>query len=329
MKLASVEKILELRPIEGADRIECATVLGYQTVVKKGEFKVWDLCVWHSPDTICDISNPIYLNLRKNWDGRIRVCKFKKQVSQGLALPMNLFSFHLSMPVEGMDISDFVRATKYIKEIPAQLAGIARGHFPPFLKKTDEDNIRSNPKMIDEFKGKKCYITKKYDGSSVTFYRHEGIFGVCSRNLDLKDDESNVFWKMARKYKIADYLKDGCALQAEVIGPGIQKNKLNLSEIEIRAFNSWDISGHKYWDFDYLQAFCHQHFIPIVEDVWFGYFEFSLQELIELANKQEYSPGNPCEGIVIRPYLEAYSEVLNGRLSGKIISEVFAQKYGE
>ena len=51
MKLASIQVVTDLRPIPGADRIEAATVLGYQTVVKKGEFRVGGLCVWHEPDT--------------------------------------------------------------------------------------------------------------------------------------------------------------------------------------------------------------------------------------------------------------------------------------
>ena len=52
MKLASIQIIADIRPIDGADRIEAATVLGYQTVIKKGEFRPGDLCVWHEPDTI-------------------------------------------------------------------------------------------------------------------------------------------------------------------------------------------------------------------------------------------------------------------------------------
>lgn len=44
-KLAVIAKVLELAPIEGADRIERATVLGWQVVVKKGLHKVGDLVV--------------------------------------------------------------------------------------------------------------------------------------------------------------------------------------------------------------------------------------------------------------------------------------------
>lgn len=41
--LASVQKVVKLEPIEGADLIEKATVLGWEIVVKKGEYKVGDL----------------------------------------------------------------------------------------------------------------------------------------------------------------------------------------------------------------------------------------------------------------------------------------------
>ena len=45
-KLASIQKIVALDPIEGADAIERATVLGWQLVVKKNDFQVGDLVVY-------------------------------------------------------------------------------------------------------------------------------------------------------------------------------------------------------------------------------------------------------------------------------------------
>src|SRR6266576_4207368 len=86
MKLASIQTISEIRPIDGADRIEAATVLGYQTVIKKGEFRPGDLCVWHEPDTVA-AEKPEYEFLRKQ-GFRLKVSRFKGQVSQGLALPL-------------------------------------------------------------------------------------------------------------------------------------------------------------------------------------------------------------------------------------------------
>lgn len=51
-KLASIQMIKSLETIEGADTIEKATVLGWQLVVKKGEFKAGDLCVYCEIDSL-------------------------------------------------------------------------------------------------------------------------------------------------------------------------------------------------------------------------------------------------------------------------------------
>lgn len=126
MKLASIQIITDIRPIEGADRIEAATVLGYQTVIKKGEFNVGDRCVWHEPDTV-SAEKPEYEFLRKQ-GFRLKVSRFKGQVSQGLALPLAILpeaDYHI-----GDDVTEVTGLRKYEKPVPAMLAGIAKGAFP-------------------------------------------------------------------------------------------------------------------------------------------------------------------------------------------------------
>ena len=50
-KMATIRKIDELRPIVGADAIECAIVGGWTCVVKKGEYNVGDLAVYLEIDS--------------------------------------------------------------------------------------------------------------------------------------------------------------------------------------------------------------------------------------------------------------------------------------
>jgi RNA ligase (TIGR02306 family) len=88
-KLASIQKIVDIRPIDGADKIEVAQVLGWEVVVaKKDEFKVGDLVIYIEIDSIVpDKSEFDFLRDRKF---RVRTIKLRKQVSQGLILPLSI-----------------------------------------------------------------------------------------------------------------------------------------------------------------------------------------------------------------------------------------------
>src|SRR5689334_17382064 len=123
MKLASIQTISSIRPIEGADRIEAASVLGYQTVIKKGEFQTGDLCVWHEPDTVA-AERPEYEFLRSQ-GFRLKVSRFKGQISQGLALPLSVLP--AGVYAVGDDATALTGIRKYEKPVPPNLVGIAKG----------------------------------------------------------------------------------------------------------------------------------------------------------------------------------------------------------
>lgn len=347
MKLASIEKITALTPIAGAGRIELAKVLGYQTVVKKGEFKVGDECIWHFPDTIVDANNPVYSFLA-NQGFRIKTSKFKGVYSQGLALTTDPFralladdEFYSGGFKIGDDVSNIIKISKYEKPLPE--GNEALGHFPDFLSKTDEPNLLSKPELLEQFIGKFCYISLKMDGQSGTYFLNKGRFGVCSRNLELRDTPGSPFWHMARKYDIQRTLehyaraqKDSnnlietpdLAVQGEVYGPGIQGNHMGAKEKELAIFNQFNIGSHKYVDSRYLFQLCNEYVLPLVPVLWSDEFKWTLEGLQEFANKQRYANGTPAEGIVIRPLRECVTPE-GERLSAKVISQTFAAKYGE
>jgi hypothetical protein len=77
--------------------------------------------------------------------------------------------------------------------------------------------------VYEEYKrlGCKFYVTEKLDGSSATFYYKDGIFGVCSRNLELLETENNTFWKVARELDLENKLRKhgvNISIQGELIG---------------------------------------------------------------------------------------------------------------
>ena len=51
-KLASIQRIWNIEPIEDAHAIEKASVLGWQLVIRKGEFVIGDLCVYCEIDSV-------------------------------------------------------------------------------------------------------------------------------------------------------------------------------------------------------------------------------------------------------------------------------------
>jgi hypothetical protein len=87
-KLASIQKIKSINPIDNADFIEQIGVLGWCLVAKKGEFKEGDLCIFFEIDSKL---KPIetYSFLEKN-KYRVKTQMFRGMISQGLALPISI-----------------------------------------------------------------------------------------------------------------------------------------------------------------------------------------------------------------------------------------------
>jgi RNA ligase (TIGR02306 family) len=326
--LATIQTIKEVRKHPNADILDIVKVLGWEVITKHNEFKVDDLCVYIVIDTILP-EVPEFEFLR-NKHFRIKPIRLRKEYSNGICFPINIltsFGYDLRGPMmEGLDVTNIIGIKKYEKPVPAELAGVAVGHIPGFLIITDEDNLRSNPEAVPEMYGRPYYITRKEDGSSGTYFIRNGTFGVCSRRIHLKESETNGFWRMARKYDIENVLKTAfpdkdIAIQGEVIGPGIQHNRLGLQELEFRLFNLFDINNRSYLDYTKIVEFTNKYNIPMVPLISEGSaFGYSLEELVELAKAQNYPTGGPAEGIVIRPKESFYSNVLKKSWSGKVIN---------
>lgn len=247
-KLASVRTIKELIPIENSDFIELAKIDGWQCIVKKGEFKVGDKCVYFEIDSFLPLREEFEF-LRKssykkmdNKEGfRLRTIKLRGQLSQGLALPLSSFP-ELSEVHVGADVTNDLGVLKYEKPIPPQLHGKVKRYFPSFLKKTDQERVQNlSEEILEGF----WLMTEKLDGTSFTCYKYKGEFGVCSRNLELKETEENLYWKIAREYSLQDKCPDGFAIQGEIVGPGIQYGGYTKKPT-LFVFHIWDIEKQEY-----------------------------------------------------------------------------------
>lgn len=255
-KLASIQQIKDIQPIINADAIEVVVVNGWKVVSKKGEFKKGDLCVYFEIDSFLPCKEPFeflrkscYKKLADGSEGfRLRTVKLRGQVSQGLALPLNLFG-NLDRQL-GDDVSDQLKVVKYEPPMPPELNGIAKGSFPSFIRKTDQERIQN---LWEEYKEKyddlEFEITLKLDGTSCTFYHNDGEVGVCSRNLELQFNPSSTQGRIESKFNIFENLKKlgkNIAIQGELVGEGIQGNPEKVLGQTFFIFDIWDIDEQRY-----------------------------------------------------------------------------------
>lgn len=349
-KLASIRRIAEIKPIDGADSIEAVRVDGWWVVSKKNEFAVDDLCVYFEIDSFLPV-RPEFEFLRKSCfrstkhlgDGfQLKTVRLRGQVSQGLVLPLeiltsfgdyyksiiapNKWENHLGTVCheEGADATDFIGVKKWEVPLSPQLAGKAKGNFPSFIRKTDQERIQNcYNDLVKTYRNMFFEATLKLDGSSMTVYLNDGVFGVCSRNLDLQETEDNTFWKVARKLNLEQALRSygrNIALQGELMGPGIQGNRENLPDHDFYLFDVWDIDGQCYipsWKLPKIALDLYEFgssvkTVPILGG-WYP-LALSLEQLIKKSDIK--SLNHPvAEGIVYR--------AMDGSTSFKVINNKF------
>ena len=187
-KLASIQKIVNIEPIEGADKIEKLTVLGWHIVASKSEnHNIGDLICYIEPDSrVPEIPMFEFLKDRKYI---VKTIKLRKQVSQGLVIPLRElqknFNIDIATLKEGQDVTDLLGITKYdpegekeqklaeqemkktknpihkflmrykwYRKIYTQLFVHKKGGFPQWIKKTDEERCLSGRTKIEKNKGK-------------------------------------------------------------------------------------------------------------------------------------------------------------------------------
>lgn len=370
-KLASIQRIASIRPIEGADAIEVARINNWDVVVKKNEFKVGELCVYFEIDSFLPIREEFeflrkssYKKMGDQEGFRLKTIRLRGQVSQGLVVPITILNGEEEMQVgisqqpegdrlqlgpydnalvieEGVDVTELLGIVKYEPPIPAELAGKVKGSFPSFLRKTDEERVQNLVKEYAQWKEQDLdfYVTEKLDGSSATYYYKDGVFGVCSRNLELAEPEEfvegmvmcadgierprqqNSFWKVALEIGLKEKLEAygrNIAIQGELIGEGIQGNPYKIKGQTVRFFNLFDIDSQEYYGLPmFLATMQHDlklETVPILE--MSANLPDTIDELLAYADaKSVLNPDFDREGVVLRS--------MDRKISFKAISNKF------
>jgi RNA ligase (TIGR02306 family) len=294
-KLATITKVKEIFPIEDADLIEAVimTTNGWVCVARKGEFAPGDFGVYFEIDSFLPKEERYaFLDGKSNkrMDGiegyRLRTIKLKKQISQGLLLPLPQFP-EIVEPHEGDDVTELLKIKLYepqdnLPDYKQFTRGCSMRPFPPFIRKTDQERIQTLDGIrLKALDGKKYEVTEKLDGTSVTIYYLEGRFGVCSRNWEVaritheswfqriirrlksalfccgfnrrSDVSKSIYEDISRKYLLQDTLPALCrtigvnlAIQGEIVGQKVTSNRLKLDFVEIYVFDVFNIDTQEY-----------------------------------------------------------------------------------
>ena len=348
-KLATIREIRGIVPIKGADAIECAIVDGWNVVIRKGEYQIGDRVVYAEIDSWIPHELAPFLSKGKEprefqdiKGERLRTIKLRGQLSQGLLLPLdtitdkiygksplisNIKKSHLVQV--GDDVTEFLGIVKWEPIINASMAAIMKGEFPSHMPKTDQERVQNLPDEIASCVIQKMQfeITEKLEGASMTVYKIDGEFGVCSRNIDLLRDGNNAMWKIAIDSNIEEKLEasqiDNIAIQGEIIGPGIQGNIYNLLIPHFMVFDVYSIT-HGF----YLKPLDRRELIRELQlthvPVLFAYQDLgtgSINDLLLLAEgKSELNPKIEREGIVFKE--------VRGGMSFKVVSNKYLTKQG-
>ena len=187
--------------------------------------------------------------------------------------------------------------------------------------------------MLDELRGRPYVITLKCDGTSATFCidPRDGQFHVCGRSMSIKPGE-NIYWRVARKHDLEAALRrrPSLAIQGEVVGPGIQKNRLGLKETSLFAFSAFDLAAARYLDHDDARAVFAEIGVPpvaVIEEG--GCFQHTQESLLTLAEGKYPGTNNSTRVWWCVPAASRSAPLLNGRLSFKVISNRFLLRAGE
>ena len=280
----------------------------------------------------------------------IKTKKIRGMISQGIIFPidilknvgvdLNTFELH-----DGMDLTELLGIVQYIEPEPANLGGEAKGVFPFNQLSSDEERLENLNEVYSTLRQYKYTVTEKLEGTSSTFYLSNNEFGVCSRNLNLKETENNTFWKIARKLNIEQSMRKYAEtyglinfnIQGEVVGEGVQSNLYKLKGQTVRLYGAFNIDTQTYFEYEQLIEMAKEMGLetcPVIST------DFELPEnpddLFEMVDQFKTIFGNAvgkffAEGWVfvaknVRPY-ETITRSAFGRLSFKVKSRTY--EYGK
>lgn len=157
-KLATIREINDVLPIPEADRICTYVIDGWTIVDSVGAYRTGDIVIMCEIDSWVPHELAPFLSKGQEprvYEGvsgeRLKTVRLRKQLSQGLILPISKLPFAVSSADIGMDVTEPLGILKYEKPVSVSLAGFARGNFPTFIPKTDQERIQNYKRDLGDW----------------------------------------------------------------------------------------------------------------------------------------------------------------------------------
>lgn len=322
-KLSSLQIVDSIKPLPGSDRLEIVTVLGWQVVVQKGKHRVGEVVIFVEPDAVVDTNYPCWSDFHsrgKLWPVEfgqsvfgmlVKPTRIRGVISQALVVPCTETLRHHEV---GSDVSVHLKVHRYNPVVTERVwAGDPAGDFPTDLvRKTDSERVQNlRDDWLAGLDPVDWEASEKIDGCSLTVIETSSEPIVCSRNHRRKPG-SGLYCEAADK--LLPFMSPGQIAQAEVYGPGIQKNPLNRPSREVRVF--WSSTG--------TSGFAAQHVVPRLALVLPKTVEQCLRQADGLTSL--ISPGRLAEGIVWRHRDGKCFTELGGGSTFKVLNATYLVK---
>ena len=331
-KLASVQVISDIIPHtnpKAVEKWEIAKVLGWEVVIAKGQFQKDEKIIYFEIDSLLPNDKSWAVPMKGN-KFRVKSKKLAGALSQGFIAKLSILKdydteFNETKYEIGYNLTDLLNIVKYDNNADFNYKKVKPlESFPDkLMTRSDEPRIQSNQQYLEIFKDKPYYITLKYDGMSGTFLFVNDEFYICSRNTRVN---SGPYLQIAKKYKIEEKLKSfnkQYAIQGECYGPNIIKNFLGVKEVEFVVFTIKDLKNNRYLDMQELIDLCEKMELPMVKILEKGdKFNYTEEQLKEMAKSNYEGTDNPREGIVLRLQKDWYPDEDN-RYSFKYVNDDF------
>lgn len=311
--LAKIVSIDDVITHPNADTLDIAIIGGWQVVIRRGEYEKSQLAIMCEIDSWIPTELAPFLSKGKEpreYNGvkgeRLRTIRLRSEFSQGLLLPLSVLPASITDQSLETDVTEILGIQKWEPMFSANLAGNAKGNFPSTIIKTDAERIQNLNRELEKYQaaGLEFEVTEKIEGTSGTFAIVGGEFTVCSRNVNLKEDETNLYWKVARDLCIEEKLRtvgEDITIQGEIFGEGIQGNIYKLKGVYFNVFTVQQ--NMKYWEparrREFVNSIGLDHAPVLATNMSLS--NMSIRDILAMADAKSVIGCNPLrEGVVFK-----------------------------